>query len=343
MPLPHRCLPSLALLALSVWGAAGEALAQDTRFGQPYAAGLHLNPALAGTSAVRSVTFSARDQYPRFGTEGFLTGSLVGDWRLAKLRGAVGVAIAYDRAGAAPVSRVQATAIYAYHTRLTSTWTASGAVGLGFGQLRGKLSSYVFADQLLLDGSIGPTGEISSFLPASYLTVVTGLVAYSKTAWVGVALHHANAPVLGSQTSAGHLPSRLTVHAGHKFFLLSALNLNRFYEFSATPVATFQWQGPARGLDIGTYLTYSPLTLGLLYRNPVLVSRATDQHWLVVSLGLAQRGWRMAYSYELGVGEATRGFVAHEVTLRLEELDYSGFLKKRTSRRSLPFIAAPVQ
>ncbi len=331
----RACLVLLLLL-----GAVPPTVGQDVRFGQPYATGLHLNPALAGTSALRSVTLTSRDQYPALG-EGFLTGALSGDLRVPLLRGAVGATVAFDRAGTAPLNRLQASLLYAVHLPLTKQWTASAAVGVGFGQLRGSLSRYTFGDQLLTDGTTGATAETDRYLPASYFTISPGLLVYGKAAWLGAALHQANAPRLGAAAGNVPLPTRLVVHGGYKIFLLSDLDLNRFYEFSLSPLATFQRQGPAQSLDLGFMATYSPVSLGLLLRNPPVVSAATSQRWLVATLGLSLKSWRVGYSYDWGLGQQTRGAAAHELTLRFETLDYSGLLKKRTSKRILPFSPAP--
>ena len=82
--------PRLPLLTLSFLLGAGAATAQDPRLAQPYAAGLLLNPALAGVTSERTATFVTRNQNPEAGNN-FLTGALCLDARVAKVRGAVGI------------------------------------------------------------------------------------------------------------------------------------------------------------------------------------------------------------------------------------------------------------
>lgn len=330
----------LLLIALSLLLGARPVIGQDVRLAQPYASGLLLNPALAGTTALRTISVASRNQNPESG-QNFLTGAICADARIARLRGALGVAFTFDRAGDAPLNRTQAQVVYAYQARLTERWAASGAVSVGAGFQTGSLDRYVFGDQLQPDGSTSATLETQSYLPVVYPSVGVGAVVYEKQGWVGLAIHHANAPRLGSEPTAARLPPRLVLHGGYKIYLLSVRVQNRFYEFSLTPLATFQQQGPARGYDIGFSASYSPIVLGMLYRNPVLLSNQRDQRWLVGQLGLRRPGFSVGYSYELGVGRQTAGFAAHELTLRLDQADYSGLRRKRRMPKQAPFIAAP--
>jgi type IX secretion system PorP/SprF family membrane protein len=332
--------PRLSLLMLGFLLGARAAAAQDVRLAQPYAAGLLLNPALAGVTAERTAAFVTRNQNPEAGNN-FLTGALCLDARVAKVRGAVGVALTYDRAGNAPLSRTQLQGIYAYQTRLSKRWAASGAVSGGVGFQNGSLGRYVFGDQLLSDGTTGTTSETLDYVPVFYPTIGVGGVVYEKSAWVGVAVHHANAPRLGSWTTAARLAPRMVIHAGYKIYLLSARALNRFYEFSLTPLITVQQQGAARGFDAGFSATYSPVVLGILYRNPLLLSATRDQRWLVGQLGLRRPGFSIGYSYELGLNRATAGFAAHELTLRVDQADFSGLGRRRANRKQAPFAGTP--
>ncbi len=333
----HRCALVLTVsLLLGGWSGA----AQDVRLAQPYASGLLLNPALAGITAVRTVSIATRNQNPEAGNN-FLTGTICADARIPRLRGSLGFALSFDRAGDAPLNRTQAQAVYAYQTRLTGRWAASGAVSGGIGFQNGNLSRYVFGDQLQADGSTTTTTETLPYSPVFYSTVGAGLVVYEKHGWIGLALHHANAPQLGDWASATRIAPRMVVHGGYKFFLLSASTLNRFYEFSVTPVATMQVQGPARGYDIGFSACYSPVILGILYRNPLLISAQRDQRWLVGQIGLRRPGFSIGYSYELGISTQTVGFAAHELTLRLDQADYSGLRSRRNTPKQAPFIASP--
>jgi type IX secretion system PorP/SprF family membrane protein len=334
----RRCLCILSLLSsvlLPCW-----VVAQDVRLAQPYANGLILNPAMAGLTAVRSLTVATRNQAPETG-QNFLTGALCGDARISRLRGALGGVITYDRAGDAPINRMQVAAIYAYHTRLSTRWSASGAISTGIGFQHGNLNRYVFGDQLLPDGSTTGTSETTNFLPVTYPTIGAGIVVFEEQAWLGLAVHHANAPRLGNWPNAAKLAPRMVLHGGYKFYLRSALSLNRFYEFSLTPLATVQLQGPARGIDAGFSLTYSPVVFGALYRNPLLLSGARDQRWVVLQLGLRRPGFGLGYSYELGIGSQTAGFSAHEITLRFDQPDFSGLLKKRNAPKQVPFVGTP--
>ncbi len=335
---PVCFLRVLCLLPLAV-AAVLPGRAQDVRFAQPYATAPLLNPALAGTTALRAVSIATRNQQPESG-RGFLTNALCAEARLPRLRGVVGLLISYDRAGDAPLNRTQAQLLYGYQARLTDRWTASGAVTAGVGFQNGNLDRYIFGDQLLADGTTVPTAEARLYLPVTYPTIGTGLVFYEKQGWFGLAAHHANAPRLGTDNTA-RLPRRLVLHGGYKFFLLSTLSLNRFYEFSLTPLVNLQWQGPARGVDAGFSATYSPVVFGVLYRNPLLLSGTRDQRWLVGQLGLRRPGFSVGYSYELGLGARTAGFAAHELTLRLDVADYSGLRQKRNAPKQAPFLASP--
>lgn len=330
-----------AAVAAGVLGTTPDARGQDVRLAQPYASGLLLNPAMAGLTALRTIGLATRNQNPEAGNV-FLSGAISGDGRLPRLRGSVGFTVAFDRAGDAPVNRTQVQGVYAYQSRLSTHWAVSGGVSAGAGLQSGSLNRYVFGDQLLPDGSTGATAEINDFFPTFYPTVGVGLVAYDdRHAWVGAALHHANSPRLGTGAVSGVLPRRLVLHGGYKFYLLNARTLNRYYELSVTPLATVQMQGAARGIDVGFSSAYSPIVFGVLYRNPLLMSAMRDQRWLVGQLGLRRPGLSVGYSYELGMGRQTAGFSAHELTIRLDQADFSGLHRKRRAPKQAPFIAAP--
>lgn len=328
------------LIVASLLLGARTGAAQDVRLAQPYASGLLLNPALAGLTAVRTISLATRNQNPEAGNN-FLSGALCLDGRVPRLRGALGVAVAFDRAGDAPLNRTQVQVVYAYQTPLSTRWAISGAVSGGCGLQTGSLSRYVFGDQLLPDGSTIPTGETIGYLPFFYPTIGAGMVAYETHGWVGLAVHHANSPRLGTSASGARLPPRLVVHGGYKFFLLSVRSLNRFYEFSVTPLASLQLQGASRGYDVGFSTSYSPIVFGVIYRNPLPMSAQPDQHWLIGQLGLRRLGFSVGYSYEVGLGRQTAGFAAHELTLRLDQAGSSGPRRGRNSLKQAPFIASP--
>ncbi|RZK23087.1 MAG: type IX secretion system membrane protein PorP/SprF [Hymenobacter sp.] len=337
-----------ALLATTLLALAHPAAqAQDVYFSQPFANRQALNPAFAGLLDDYSGTLSFRNQYPTLaGT--FLTTQLAADLRVPApgLHHALGLLVNQDRAGEAGYTRFEASAQYAYHTRLTRALALSGGASVGYGRQRVGYDNLVFGDQFAADGTVlGPSAEtIGGLPPRNYLTLGLGVVLYADQAWLSVSGQHLNQPDLSFATQA-RLPRRLNLNAGYKLFLqrpTSGRGTNDARELSFTPVASYTRQGGSQRSEAGLYFNAQPITLGALYRNLNFSDKTGTQHVLAAVVGVAFGDFRLGYSYDVGVSQLAQDLGgAHEITLTLRAFDKQEGAWRRLRRKNYPLAPCP--
>jgi type IX secretion system PorP/SprF family membrane protein len=320
---------------------AANGTAQDMQLSQQYAGRLFLNPAFAGAQADMNATMSYRRQWPGL-SGGFTTNQLSGDYRFNNQGSALGLAILTDKVGASGLARLNLNAIYAYHLQVGEDLTFSGALQGTYGSQRVDFGALLFGDQFSGDGRVqNPSAEVNFHDPVSYLSVSAGGLLYSNSFWVGLAAFHMNQPDIGFATLS-ELPVRLVANGGYKFSFSSYYEDNRLQEFSITPTITYMQQGEFHKTELALYTTYTPMTLGVLYRGfSPGPSLGFDQSVAAI-VGFALKSFKVGYSYDLtlaGIGAQTGG--SHELSLRFEKVDYEKILKKRQSRKNYNQIACP--
>ena len=332
-----------AALLLAAALAAPAAHAQDVYSSQPFATRLHTNPAFAGLLDDYSVTLGFRTQLPTL-TGSFDSGELAADWRpdVPGRHHAFGVLLDQDRAGAVGYTRLEASALYAYHTRLTRQVALSGGLSAGYGRQRVGYGNFVFGDQISPDGQItGPSAENPDFAPINYLSVGTGVVLYTDQAWLSLAGQHLNQPSLGFRQQS-QLPLLLNVSGGYKFFVKKPGPGSAAQELSYTPVAAYSRQGGSHRLETGLYFTASPVTLGAVYRNLSGSTGVGPQQLLAVVVGIGAGPLRLGYSYDVGLSSLSANLGgAHEITLAIRSFDKLENAYQRLRRRNYPIAPCP--
>jgi type IX secretion system PorP/SprF family membrane protein len=332
-----------ALGCLAMLGTLPAAQAQDVYFSQPFATRLHTNPAFTGLFDDYSLTLSYRNQFPNLsGT--FKTTQAAADLRLntTNQHHAIGLLLNHDRTGALSYTRFEVGALYAYHTRLTKQLAFSGGLRASYGRQQVAYNNFLFGDQIAEDGSItGPSAEPFTFPPVNYFSVGTGVMLYSEQGWLSLAGQHLNQPNLGFRQQS-QLPYSINVSGGYKFFVIKPGQGRATREASYTPVAAYTRQGGSQRIETGIYVTATPITLGVIYRNISLSSTNTPQQVLVAVAGVSAGAFRLGYSYDLGLTQLSSNLGgAHEVTLALRSFDRleSSFL--RLKRREYPTVPCP--
>ena len=333
------------LLGAGLLAPAG-AWAQDVYFSQPFATRLYTNPAFAGLLDDYGVTLAYRNQFPTLaGT--FQTTQLAADVRLPTkdLHHALGLVLTQDRTGEVGYTRLEVSAIYTYHTRLTETLALSGGLGLGYGRQRVGYDNLLFGDQLGPDGSLsGPTAEPLSFVPVNYFSVDPGAVLYTEQAWLSVAAQHLNQPSLGFRQQS-QLPTRLSISGGYKAYLQRASTgkgAAEVREISFTPVASYTRQGASSRTETGIYATVAPVSLGATYRNIGGGAGVERLHVLALTAGVAFGAFRLGYCYDAGLSALSADLGgAHELTLTVCSFDQLESAYRRLRRRAYPIVPFP--
>ncbi|WP_165699341.1 PorP/SprF family type IX secretion system membrane protein [Hymenobacter jejuensis] len=319
----------------------GAVHAQDLYYAQPYATRLHTNPAFAGLLDDYSITFSYRNQFPTLaGT--FQTSQLAADYRFRDQRSAVGLLMNLDRTGSIGYTRYEIGGVYAYHTRLTEDLSLSGGVKASYGHQRISYGNLVFGDQLSDDGTItGPSAEPLDYKPVNYFSIGTGVILYTKQAWLGVAAHHLNQPDLGFMTQS-KLPLRLNINAGYKYYFAQTTVNKELREISLTPTINYTYQGGSQRAEVGLYGTVTPITLGAVYRGVPLPGSLHPQQILTAIAGVNVGAFRLGYSYDVSLSQFSADLGgAHELSLSIRQFDALEAAWRRLKRRNYPAIPCP--
>lgn len=311
------------------------ALGQDPQYSQFYAAPLYLNPAFAGSAMAPRVNFNHRNQWPSLSAN-FVTSSLSADMYLERINSGVGLLITNDR----QFSNLKTTdigAIYTYHLKLSDGLSANLGVQGSYVSRSINFGDYIFADQIqsYLNGGGYPSSYSTSdpivaggFAPTiQYWDFSSGGIVYSERFWAGLSVHHINQPNQSFGNADAKLPMKIGVQAGYRIPLAdyeigNNLGSQIEKEKSLTPVVHYKHQGAFDQLDVGMYLTYSPLVLGAWYRGiPLKTYKKDNTTYLsndaaVILIGYRQDNFSIGYSYDMTVsslGSSTGG--AHELSL----------------------------
>ncbi|MDH4462371.1 MAG: type IX secretion system membrane protein PorP/SprF [Flectobacillus sp.] len=324
----------LLITILLVWVMTAEA--QDPQLSQFYAAPLYLNPAFAGSAMAPRVNFTHRNQWPSLSAN-FVTSSLSADMHLSKLNSGVGILFTSDRQFS-NFTTMDIGAVYSYHLKLSDNLSAQMGVQ-GTYETRGlNYSEYTFGDQIkqYLQGlgygsTTDPIGTGSPQL--RYWDFSTGGIIYSEQFWVGVSVHHLNRPNQSFSNQDARLPMKFGLQAGFRipiadYELGNNLGGNIDREKSITPVIHYKHQGTADQLDVGAYLTYSPLVFGAWYRGLPIKNYSNGSGTIinhdaaVLLLGYRQDNFSIGYSYDATISALSGTGGAHELTLSYTFTDW---------------------
>lgn len=324
-----------------LWVLAAGAAAQDLHFSQQYATRLHLNPAYAGLHADYSGTMSHRRQWPS-GGQAFVTNQFAGYYRLPNQKTSAGLLLASDKAGGEGLVNFQLGGLYAYQSNLNENLAFSAGMSLSYHSRRIDYSELTFGDQIQDDGSTNPVSrELNVYNPVNFLSIGMGGTLYNNHFWVSAAATHVNRPEVGFAV-ASRLPARFLLNGGYTFRLQQYYYRNKPYAWSVSPTVTYSHQGPFKKTDVGVYTSYTPLTLGILYRGlPFFGDYGYDQA-LVLITGIVFDPVKIGYSYDAPLSSlGIRSGGAHEISISFEKVDYNKIFKKRVSGKNYKRIACP--
>lgn len=290
--------------------------AQDPEFSQFYAAPMNLNPALAGVAWGPRFNANYRNQWPGL-EKGFVTYAVSYDQYFEKARSGFGVQIMNDQTAAGLINNYTIRLNYAFRFKLSKKIAVQ--MGISGGYIRKQLdwASLTFNDQInpifgFSDGTGAPniTGEqVPSDFGINIADFGTGLIAYSKHFFGGLALQHITSPKESiTEYTDYRLPMKITVHAGGEINLTpKKRNSDNFL----SPNAMFITQGTASQLNIGTYVNVGKVFGGIYYRNNFSNSDA-----VIGLLGLKIYFVKVGYSYDYTIsGLAGNTGGAHEISV----------------------------
>jgi type IX secretion system PorP/SprF family membrane protein len=328
--------------------------AQDPLYSQYYAAPMYLNPALTGSSNTPRFTLNYRNQWPGLSAN-YVTTSFAAEHYIDKYNSGVGLLFTTDNQYA-DLTTTNIGLLYSYNQTITDNISARFGLQTSYNSrgLGNAWDRFTFGDQINSDGTL--TGGLTSDPVAgtdnpkiNYLDFSTGTIVYDDNFWVGLGVKHINRPVYNfiSSSQDVRLPMLFSLHGGYKFFLPDGaidfgLGNEIDKEKSISPSFLYEKRGPYQHLDVGCYLTYAPLIMGVWYRGlPIFgqdKSGSTRNVAAVFMLGYRQDNITFGYSYDANLlSKLTNTGGAHEISISYQfELDKSSRNYRKKKAKPIP-------
>lgn len=299
----------VAALLFVLMGTTNHTFAQDPTFTQFYSNPVYLNPALAGTTGCPRFTLNYRNEWPQL-TGNYVTYSAAYDSYVKDIKGGIGIIATYDRQAEGTISTTMLGGIYSYNLKINRK------VSLNFGVRAAYIQKYLDWEKLTFGDMIDPrrgfiyqTGDVPRGGKRGLFDASAGAVVFSKYFYGGLAAHHINTPDESMILGVSKLPMRWTVHMGGTI----PIGRRGRYTDGTTikPAIIYQYQNGFQELNIGGYLNYERLNLGVWYRN---------RDAMVFIVGVKADNFRVGYSYDLTVSKLGNGLTggSHEVSFQLD-------------------------
>jgi len=135
-----------------------------------------------------------------------------------------------------------------------------------------------------------------------------GMVIFNKFFFAGLAGHHLTQPNESMIVGESKLPIRVTAHAGADIIVGKRSRYSS--RTTIMPNVIFQYQNGFMELNLGTYVKYGALNVGVWYRN---------RDAFILTAGINNGKFRLGYSYDVTVSKLNNGVSggSHEVSLGL--------------------------
>jgi len=297
----------LCLFSIHVMG-------QDPVFSQFYNTHLQLNPAMAGNTVGPNFQLNYRNQWPGL-SKIYNTYALSYDQAMDKLNSGIGGMILTDNAGDGTLVTTTIRGMYSYKLKLDNDLYLKGGFDVGFTNMGLDWNKLQFGDAIdprsggLSPGGLPlPSAEVNpGNNTKNYFTVGSGLVLYNPKYSIGISLANLNTPDISflsdrsSQDVGGTaLPVRITIHAGNQI-TLDPGNKNQSGTFIALNTI-YTRQGPFNQLNLGGYLSFRDVIMGVGFRHSFLNGDA-----IIPSIGFRKHFLKLTYSFDLTTSELGLG------------------------------------
>jgi len=298
----------LIVLVIGIFVSHNILFAQDPTFTQFYSNPLYLNPALAGSTGCPRINMNYRNEWPQL-TGNYVTYSASFDTYSKDINGGIGLMATYDQQAEGTISTTMLGGIYSYNLKLNRKTSLMVGARAAYYQKFLDWNKLTFGD--MIDprrGFIYQTNDIPRGGKRGFFDVSGGAVLFTKQFYVGVAGHHANEPDESMILGESKLPFRLTAHMG------GTIPIGRRGRYSdgtsIKPAVIYQYQNGFQELNIGAYLNYSSLNIGVWYRN---------KDAFVFILGAKTEKFNIGYSYDLTVSKLGNGLTggSHEISMQI--------------------------
>jgi type IX secretion system PorP/SprF family membrane protein len=324
--------------------------AQDIQLSQYYNTAQFMNPAFVGSShAFRSV-INKRTQWPGLDAK-YNTMFLSADYNLNKLNSGFGGHMVVDRQGSSVIRSSEAALQYATWVNINYEYSLRVGLQLGYHNKRLDYSQLTtpstYNPNSFSYSYINPDDLDIDFKSTSFLDIGSGLLLYSDHFWFGYALYHVDKPSYSFMVEGAHshVDFRHDFIGGYKFKTNIGKKANLYSNnFIITPTFLYKRQGKADQLDLGTYLNYMSLMLGVWYRGIPIKNYNNQDHRAIINnesiiflLGTKFDYFTISYSYDFVISKLSRTSMgAHEINLIFVYPSEEEFVFKNKKFKALP-------
>ncbi len=338
---------------------AASAIAQDAQFTQFYAAPLYHNPAFTGSAFAPRIVANYRNQWPSLNANYVTTATSV-DTYVEKINSGLGFMFLQDEQGGR-LKSTELSGFYSYQVRMGErNFLRLGLQGT-YANKGVDPNGLVFGDQLTNNGYNGnptsdPVGDPNYYniRNSNLFDVGSGLLFYNSKAFIGVAASHITEPKFDYLTTEARATLGIEPRLKRKYTVNGGVNINLNHlitatpnlerEFTVTPAFLYKKQGAFSQLDLGAYVTYTPLTFGLWYRGIPLKKVFTgfpNQDAIAALVGFRFDNFSIGYSYDLtisGLGASSGGSHEFSISYQFErpDNDKSPYQKQRKKELACP-------
>lgn len=286
---------------------------QDPVFSHFYANGAHLNPSWAGIEGPAKMFVGYRNQWPNSGSS-YITYNASYDQYIEKLHGGIGVRVINDKQGDAAFNTFDFAAMYSYHFQASRWLYFAGGIQAGLGQQSFNPENLLFANMIDLASQFNrPSTENINGYSELYPDFATGVSAFYKGIYGGVAIHHLLKPVITDKDDpSGFIPRKYTAHIGAVISIKKKLNGTELLQLS--PNLVFIQQQNIQQINYGLEVTYNGVMGGVWARHDALFNYGN----IIFSAGYGNDKFRFRYSYDAGIISPTireLNLGAHEFSL----------------------------
>jgi type IX secretion system PorP/SprF family membrane protein len=333
------------LIYIAMFLSVGQhAFSQDPQFSQFYAAPMYHNPAFTGSGYAPRLILNFRNQWPSLAAN-YTTSAVSVDHYIDKFNSGVGIMVLNDQQGAERLKNTEISAFYSYQLNIKDDHFLRMGVQATSSNRSFDSNGLTFPDQFNNNGytgnpSLDPLANSGSSV--KFIDFSTGVLYYNPKAYLGVSVNHLTEPDMAFSSSSDYLPRKIMVNGGLNIPLAEFSTTNR--EFTLIPTFLYKQQGKFSQLDLGAFITYSPMTLGLWYRGIPLKKNKTNalNHDAIVALaGFRFDNFSFGYSYDLtisGLGSSSGG--SHEISVAYQfdafESEKTPNAKRRKKSLSCP-------
>jgi type IX secretion system PorP/SprF family membrane protein len=292
---------------------------QDPQFTQFYANPLYQSPSFAGAVEGYRVSLNYREQWPKMPGR-LTTANFAFDVNVSPLNSGLGVIVITDRIGSASLSSLTAGLLYSYNVKINRKTYFRPGVSFSYVQRSIDYNSLLFSSEL-------ETGGVKPVLGSEFKDVqtfdgsISGLLI-AHNMWVGVTADHLTSPNISFTDLEQRLPVKYTIFGGYRIYKVERLLSTKRQNITIS--GTYRHQGNSDQLDLGLYWSYSPIILGVWYRDLPFIKKYSRRDAIALVVGVNYEGLSVGYSYDFTVSRLiTNTGGSHEISLIYKfEIEY---------------------